>query len=535
MTVNETSIVEPKAFSFSTLYKSGALWITLAVLGMVAFFWTGLSSLVVAWEQPEYGHGYLIVPIAIYLFLMYLSEEKKNPAASNPQRGLGVAIVILGLIGGFVGNLSNIPDVITYGFIVSIAGLMLIVMGRVRGILFWPPVIYLIFMLPLPNFLYWPLSIKLQFISSEIGVAIIQLLNIPVFLGGNVIDLGEYKLQVAEACSGLRYLFPLASFGFLFSILYKGPKWHKIVLFLSTIPITILMNSFRIGVIGILVNSYGIEMAEGFLHYFQGWVIFVACIATLYLEAVLLQRLVKNRQPIHKMLDIDFGALSSQFGKIRNVPASRALVLTAILIIVAGASWNLAPSRASVTPQRDPLVLFPLQLANWQGKRTTLDRNIEQVLAADDYLLADYTNTETGTSSNLFIAYYKSLTSGSGIHSPEVCVPAGGWEVSRWTDKDTGIQLKQGETLRVNRAVIQKGIQRQLVYYWFAQRGRNMTSSWAAKGYTVYDSITRGRTDGALVRVVTRIKPAEKMEVVEKRLEGFLKMALAELPNYVAD
>ena len=110
-------------------------------------------------------------------------------------------------------------------------------------------------MLPLPQVLYWKLSIFLQGVSSVIGVWFVQLAGIPVFLDGNVIDLGVYKLQVAEACSGLRYLFPILSFSYLFSILYRGPIWHKAVLLLSAAPLTVLMNSVRIGVIGILVNQ----------------------------------------------------------------------------------------------------------------------------------------------------------------------------------------------------------------------------------------------------------------------------------------
>ena len=148
----------------------------------------------------------------------------------------------------------------------------------------------------------------------------ISFFGVPVFLDGNVIDLGVFQLQVAEACSGLRYLFPLMSFGFLFAVLYKGPAWHKAILFLSALPITVLMNSFRIGVIGVLVDRYGIEQAEGFLHTFEGWIIFVACIAILYLEAVLLQRLVRNPSSIHGMLDVDPKLLWQRLGRIRDLP-----------------------------------------------------------------------------------------------------------------------------------------------------------------------------------------------------------------------
>ena len=177
------------------------------------------------------------------------------------------------------------PSVTAYGIILLVAALVLIAMGTRRGPRFWPAIVYLAFMLPLPTVIYWRFSLELQHVSSEFGVSLISMVGVPVFLDGNVIDLGTYKLQVAEACSGLRYLFPLMSFGYLFAILYRGPWWHKLILFLSTVPITILMNSFRIGVIGVLVDRFGIAQAEGFLHFFEGWIIFVACVALLYLEA----------------------------------------------------------------------------------------------------------------------------------------------------------------------------------------------------------------------------------------------------------
>ena len=372
----------------------GLLWIGLALAGMIAFYWTGLVSLLDAWSRPEYSHGYLIAPIALYLFLVQLRNEGKDSDQPPARRGLGVAIVLLGLGLGLLGNLVHIPDVITYGFIICIAGLVLTTLGTSRGLRFWAPVVYLVFMLPLPNFLYLPLSLKLQTMSSEFGVALISLLGVPVFLEGNIIDLGTYKLQVAEACSGLRYLFPLMSFGFLFAVLYKGPAWHKVVLFLSAVPITILMNSIRIAVIGLLVNRYGIEQAEGFLHFFEGWIIFIACVMILYLEAMLLQRLTPKPKPIHTMLEVDFASLARQLGRIRHVRVSRALIFASIAIVLAGVAWQLAPARAAVAVQRDPLVLFPLELGDWRGERKTLDPSIERVLAADDYLVANYTGAD---------------------------------------------------------------------------------------------------------------------------------------------
>src|SRR5262249_54860591 len=109
-----------------------------------------------------------------------------------------------------------------------------------------------------------------------------------------VIDLGVYKLQVVEACSGLRYLYPLMSLGFLAAYLFQAPFWQRAVVFLSTIPITIAMNSLRIGIVGMLVDHFGPQDADGFLHLFEGWIIFVACAGLLAGIMYLLARFVSG-------------------------------------------------------------------------------------------------------------------------------------------------------------------------------------------------------------------------------------------------
>ena len=185
----------------------------------------------------------------------------------------------------------------------AVGGVVLAFLGWRGTAVVWAPLVFLVFMIPLPDFLQIKLSAQMQLISSVLGVALIRLMDISVFLEGNLIDLGAYKLQVAEACSGLRYLFPLMSFGFLIAYLYNAPVWRRAVVFLSTIPITILMNSFRVGVIGILVEYYGVEMAEGFLHDFEGWVVFMLCCATLFLEIWGLDRLTSNRRGLYQMFN----------------------------------------------------------------------------------------------------------------------------------------------------------------------------------------------------------------------------------------
>ena len=164
---------------------------------------------------------------------------------------------------GAAGKLIEINDIVAYAAIIWVGGLLLISFGWATGKHFWPPVLHLIYMLPLPGVLYYETSTYLQWISSELGVYFLRLASVPVYLEGNIIDLGVFKLQVAEACSGLRYLFPILSFSYIFAVLYRGPVWHKAILLVSAIPITVFMNSVRIAVAGMIVKYLWAGLAGG--------------------------------------------------------------------------------------------------------------------------------------------------------------------------------------------------------------------------------------------------------------------------------
>jgi exosortase len=234
---------------------AGPAWLAFAVLATLPLFAFGLTGLAEAWSRPEFSHGPVIPCLSFYMFL---HELKAVPPASAPvtDRWPGILVVAAALALATLGNLVQIDDLVFYALIVWTAGLILVGFGWRRGVVFWPSVLHLVFMLPLPQFLYWQVNTTLQFLSSEVGVGLVRLAGVPVFLDGNVIDLGVYKLQVAEACSGLRYLFPIMSFTYVFAVLYRGPVWHKLVLLLSAVPLAVLMNSVRIGIIGVLVANF---------------------------------------------------------------------------------------------------------------------------------------------------------------------------------------------------------------------------------------------------------------------------------------
>ncbi len=172
-------------------------------------------------------------------------------------------------------------------------------------------------------------------------------------------------------------------------------------------------------------------------------------------------------------------------------------------------------------------------MESWTGSTARLDPEIEKVLGADDYLNAIYSAPNETEIVSFFVAYYTRQTEGQGIHSPEVCLPAGGWEVSNLRPMELDMTADGYGKFQANRAVIQKGLTRQLVIYWFEGRGERVANDFSAKLNVLVDSITKGRTDGALVRYVTPINVEESDADAEARLLRMIRDTLKPLPRYV--
>jgi len=527
-----TNTYAPSGFAPAGINLVGLFWFVLLLAGSVPIFWIGLVSLGEAWSTPEYSHGPLIPLISLYLFLRELRRAPPPPARAT-VRWPGILVILIALGVAVFGNLARIPDIVTYAMILWVGGVVLAVFGWDRGRLHQLPVLHLIFMLPLPQFLYWQMTIFLQWVSSALGVWFISLAGVSVYLEGNVIDLGVYKLQVAEACSGLRYLFPILSFSYLFSILYRGPIWHKAVLLLSAAPLTVLMNSVRIGIIGVLVDRYGIEQAEGFLHFFEGWVIFLTCIAILFAMAVALQRLTLDPKPLSEAIDLDTQGFGLIFGRILAIRPSVGLVAGALITLALSTAWLVRSSVEVPQIDRQPFSLFPRQIQGWAGYSQRLEPKVEKVLAATDYLNMTYHSVEATAQVSMFVAFYDTQTEGEGIHSPEVCLPVGGWEIFSLEAYRIDMVGTDYGAFEINRAVIQKGLSRQLVYYWFEQRGKRITNDILAKFSVLRDGLTTGRTDGALVRYTTEIRGDEAEAGADARLQEFMAQSLKRLPRFV--
>lgn len=511
-----------------------ALWMMLLVaLGLLGYvFESGLVEMVKDWDLDEYSHGYMIPLVALYILWQ---KQQRLPELTTNGAWFGALGALAGLAAFFMGEMATVYEVVQYGFILSLTSIFLSFFGWRPMAVIWVAFAYLIFMVPLPKFVYKALSSELQLISSALGVAVIRLFDISVFLEGNVIDLGVYQLQVVEACSGLRYLFPLMSFGFLIAYLFRAPLWQKAFLFLSTIPITVLMNSFRIGVIGVTVEYWGIEMAEGFLHDFEGWVVFMGCLAVLIFEMWILHRLV-TRSPLKMWdrVDLDMPESTVRLSDFslswrKQLP----FVVSFCLVVAAAVAKPMLEARDEPQLERKSLVQFPLYYHKWIGREGAIEQKFLDELKLTDYITATYSNKQFPVPVNFYVAYYQSQRQGAAIHSPRTCLPGGGWKFDELKQAEIpNVMHMSGAPLLVNRVVMRQDESAQLVYYWFEQRGRNVTNEYQAKWFVFWDSLTQNRTDGALVRLVVPVINGD-VEDAERAANQFLQDFYGLLPDYI--
>jgi exosortase D (VPLPA-CTERM-specific) len=505
---------------------------TAAVIVSLWLFWDGLARMWGWWiDAPEYSHGLLIPPVAVFLIW-----QQKDRLEQVDFRGSwwGVALVLLGGFLLLLGQLATVYTVVQYAYLMTLYGLVLAFTGRQAFRLLAVPLLILLFMIPLPQFVLANLSTKLQLLSSQLGVWFIRLFGISVFNEGNVIDLGGYQLQVAEACDGLRYLFPLMTLGFLMAYFYKGATWKRVVLFLSSIPITIFMNSFRVGTIGVMVEHWGISMAEGFLHEFQGWAVFMVSAMMMIGEIAILNRIGHEPGTWRQLFGVEFPAPSPRNARTEHRIMPRSFMAACAMLLAFVAITLLIPRPMETFPARSSFDEFPTRVGPWQGRSFSMEGVYSDKLKLDDYLLANY-DEGAGSPINLYIAYYNSQRKGEAVHSPRSCLPGGGWQMRDFDQRTLDTVRIDGRPVRVNRSLVELGDQRQLVYYWFQQRGRIITNEFAVKWYLFWDALTRHRTDGALVRLMVALPRTGSEVEADRRLTELASRIAPTLTRYVPD
>lgn len=258
--------VEPGSGSIPWL-KIG--WV-LALL--VLCYYPVLAHLVEQWNnEPDYGHGFFVPVVAAYI--AWTQRRELLGAVSKPGYW-GLAILAWGAAQLLLGTVGAELFLQRTAFIISVVGCIYLLCGKevVRILSF--PLILLIFMVPPPQVIFNHITFPLQLLATRVAEWALNALNIPALRDGNILELANQKLSVVEACSGIRSLLSLSFLSLVYSYFFDKKVWMRWVLFVLTIPIAIVANAGRVTVTGIL-SYYTPELAQGFFHSLEGWVIFI--------------------------------------------------------------------------------------------------------------------------------------------------------------------------------------------------------------------------------------------------------------------
>jgi len=487
------------------------------------------------WGREDYTHC-AIIPFVI-LYLIWEKRQRLASMASSPSwLGLmpfscGIGLFWLGELGG--------------EFFSMYISLWFVVVGLLWLHLGWEKIKVMVFaifialsMFPFPNFINSKVLLKLKLISSQLGVVMLHMYGMSAHREGNVIDIGFTQLQVVDACSGMRYVLPMAVLSLIMAYWYRAAFWKKAVVVASSIPLAVLVNSLRIALTGILYRSWGADVAEGFFHDFAGWLIFMITLPVLLLEMWVLNKIGKRDDterkdagevepdrplpcpPAEMVMGDNKKDLASDEGR-GNIGKAmlQPVFITAMVVLIATFGLSHGVEFREKIPINKSLNGFPMAIGEWSGKQMTMEVNILESLHLSDYIMAAYHNPN-GRMIDFYVAYYESQRKGEAMHSPETCLPGGGWIFEKSSIKT--IAKENGKQLRLNRVFATNNGSRQLVYFWFPQRGRILTSLYQVKFYTFWDALTRQRTDGALVRLITEVYSGETVEAAEKRMVDFI-------------
>ena len=256
-------------------------WLLLLVLLTAVLYAGTLRELVRDWwNDPDYSHGFLVPLVAGYV--AWRNRLRYKSIVLRPSNA-GLAIVLFALSLFFAGTLG--ADLFTprISLCILLAGLVVYLCGwaMLRALAF--PLCYLALMVPLPGIVYNQITLPMQLLASRIAENLINLVGIPVFREGNLLRVPHYAVEVALACSGIRSLLTLIALGVAYAYFAERRTWSRLTLVVLMLPIAIFTNALRITISCLVGYRFGAEWAEGFLHFFSGWLIFLIALSLLFL------------------------------------------------------------------------------------------------------------------------------------------------------------------------------------------------------------------------------------------------------------
>lgn len=524
------------------------LWKPFAVAAALAFVYAAVLVKLGAdwWTDENYSHGLLIAPLIGYIIYLEFDELKKVVSKPSAVFGFGlIGFALLMLLGGTLGAELFTQRI---SLVVMLAGIVVYFFGKQILQSLAEPFGLLLLAIPIPQIIFNKIAFPLQIYASRMAVWGIRLFEVPSVRKGNVIELlpdgatQTIALEVVEACSGIRSLMTLMTLALVLAYFTRAKNgsnggkntgflknydfWRTIILMLAAIPIAVLTNAARVTATGVLTYHYGRRAAEGTFHEASGWLVYIAALALLIGFNFILKKFQKRDSVIKNAEN------RAATGEWQTGNGSRRIYSLLAVLIIGGAFINWFEQRGEIQIARRPLSEMASELGEWRQKGAPLrfDAATESILRTTDYTQREYAARD-GRTANLYVGYYASQRTGATYHSPQNCLPGAGWVMAQ--PELVEIETASGRKFTANKYIVENGVYREVLLYWYQGRGRATASEYADKINTVRDSVLRSRSDGAMVRIMTAAGGDE-----EKATAAAISLAAEtaeRLSDYVSD
>jgi len=265
----------------------------LYIIGIIilAIYLPALYDLVLDWyNDPNYSHGFLVPLISIYLVWRKREEIADIKTESSP---VGLFLIFGAVILFILGNGASEYFTVRLSLVVLMFGVALYHLGYPMIKKTWFAFFFLLFMIPIPYVIYFAATFQMQLLASKITTSLLSGIGMTVVRQGNIIALPNQTLEVAEACSGLRSLISLLALGALFAYTYQKKFSAQIIMFLSTIPIAVLANVFRVFTTSVIVYAAEIDATAEPMHTLMGASVFIIAFILLLIEGAILRKVFK--------------------------------------------------------------------------------------------------------------------------------------------------------------------------------------------------------------------------------------------------